>query len=172
MQCPRCASETGNDANRCLRCGTSLIRHRQAATERYGNVPVEIALRKADEEIKARESDRRLRRRWVRHGIIGSAIVIVLNIVFNLPFSILPPFVFVFLLGGALFGFPLGWLLSHQNAEGTRALAIGAAVGIAFASLASLIASGAIGWSTCIGGALSGLLPAYLVSMHIRLERH
>ncbi|MEM7308238.1 MAG: hypothetical protein AAF682_16275 [Planctomycetota bacterium] len=125
-----------------------------------------------DEYRRNRLYRRRMFQRWVRHGVAGAAATFLFHTLVGLPDSLLIGPVLAHLIGSAIFGFPLGFLISRSQADVFRGMIYGAAFGAlqgipAFA-LTGVTGPTAFGIPTLLIGVCGGVLPGAFLGMHVQ----
>lgn len=156
--CAACGSTNAAGLSACARCGGPLS---GAALS-----PLKQA---ADDERLLREARaaRRLRSLRRMHAGVGAAIFFILNLLLGLPASLAPSALLANALGSAIFGLPIGYLISRWRAGPYKGALISAGVFI----LARLLIGLASGDRGAFVGAffwgLSGALPGFLIGFHV-----
>lgn len=158
IACSACGSTNAPALTTCARCGGSL--------SGAGRSP--IAQAAEDERIlRGARNEARLRSLRRMHAVVGAMTFFLLNLLLGLPGSLLPGDMVANAIGSALFGLPIGYLISRWRAGPYKGALISAAVfilvrlGIGLASGERGATVGALLWG------FSGALPGFLIGFHV-----
>ena len=158
IACTACGSTNAAGLARCAKCGGSL-----------SGGPIAAVAQAAEDERILREVHGRARVRRMRglHAVVGAMTFFLLNLLLGLPGSLLPGDLLANAVGSALFGLPIGYLISRWRAGPVKGALISAGVFI----LVRLLVGLASGERGALAGALiwgfAGALPGFLIGFHV-----
>jgi len=192
MKCPSCGSNNGDASRSCNLCGKVLLEPVQGLTGSYpeqseGKETVsddklaelrrEYAAREAEGERKAKEYRRY---KMKEHGITGIITFFILNTLVGLPGSLLPWQLLFNAVLSAIFGFPVGYLISRWGGGIGRGILISSG----FFALLLLVVSAPSVLSgnltlnvfglwigiTLLKGLIMGIIPGAIIGYHVKLS--
>jgi hypothetical protein len=169
MLCPKCDSSIREGEKRCVKCGASLA----ALTNRInrpGSIP-EIEKMRIEREINDKIGDKKLKQRWIKHGIAGAILFFVVHGVLNIAALLDAGRIFWGILWAVLLGFPMGYVISRMNADRYKGMFIGAITSGIILGAIGLIYIGEITAAGFISGASTGAIPGFLIGLHCELDR-
>lgn len=151
--CPRCSRIHGDQDGRCIACGASLL----------GITP-----------DQTQEQARRLRakRRLQGHLLTGAILCFALPTLIGLPFSLRPLQLASNLLFGAVFGVPLGYLVSAYARTAVGGALIGCGVGLVYCAVGMLLVGMPFSITALLAGMIIiGVVPGAIMGWHVGMDR-
>lgn len=179
MKCPSCGYEQKDDATVCGLC-SKLLQPDEKAPEpqKVGGLPPHVQEEmEREEKLKQEQWEERRRERLKSHAITGAITFALINIIFGFPGSFHPFTLLKILFLSALFGLPLGYIISVRNGGLIQGALISSGV---FALLRVVLSiptifqsnnPGVVLLSAAIGGILIGAIPGGIIGWHVDLSR-
>lgn len=170
LPCPKCGVPNVDTQRRCSGCGATLAA--QTARIQGPGPTAMIESSRLEREEKDRQSDIRLRKRWVRHGIAGAIVFFVVRCLFDFAvFFIDPMLVFWTAVAAVLFGFPMGFIISRMNADRYRGAFVGGMVMVVTLSVVQVLFAGTFQPFVLVHFFIAGAIPGFAIGMHCELDR-
>lgn len=157
IACAVCGSTNAPTLSQCAKCGGALTGARSA-----------LAQEAEDERtLRALRDERRIRYTRRMHAVVGAMTFFILNLLLGLPGSLAPSDLLANAVGSALFGLPIGYLISRRRAGPAQGALISAGVFIAVRLLIGLVSgeSGTFIWAVAWG--FAGALPGFFIGFHV-----
>ena len=159
--CKACGATNAASVPFCAKCGGSMAGAGAALAKENA----------ADDAIVRELAEKdRLKRRRIGHAITGVLTFFLINLLFGLPGSLHPANLLSNAIVSAIFGAPIGYLISRFNAGPMKGAMISSGTFLAVLAVLSLISSdkpGAVGF---IAAVLAGAMPGYLIGFHVRSD--
>jgi hypothetical protein len=194
MKCPSCGYEEKYDAKVCSFCSAPLQPDEEEADEDHGKGPglsprSGEAMKKEEEakqllekmwrekEAKEKATEERRRQRLKGHAITGALTFAILNILLGLPGSLHPLRLVVILFFSAVFGLPLGYLISLWGGGLMKGAVISSGVFVLLRivlSVPALFQSSSpvmVLFYAVLGGVVAGAIPGAIIGWHVDLDR-
>jgi NhaP-type Na+/H+ or K+/H+ antiporter len=158
LACASCGSTNAPGVPRCAKCGASMA-----------GAGTALAKENADDDAVLRElaEKDRLKRRRIGHAITGILTFFLINLLFGLPGSLHPLNLLSNAIASAIFGAPIGYLISRFNAGPMKGAMISSATFLVVLVILSLLSGekpGAVGF---IAAVAAGAVPGYLIGFHV-----
>lgn len=159
IACSACGSTNAAALTACAKCGSPLSGGRRAPLAQAAD---------DDRIVRELEGRRRLRSLRKMHAVVGAATFFLLNLLLGLPGSLLPGDLVANATGSALFGLPIGYLISRWRAGPYKGALISAGVFVAVRIVIGLVngEGGLIGIGLLVW-AFAGALPGFLIGFHV-----
>ena len=179
MKCPNCGNEEKDDALFCSMC--KQVFRKDYPTDSSG--PKAEPLTAADEEYLRKMQHRQnlrenyLKKKLKAHSITGALTFAILAIFFGLPGSLHPLRLIIILILSAVFGLPLGYIISVNGGGAVRGALISAGVFTLLLLIMSIpiIIQGDVRLYQIIlliiQGAISGAIPGAIIGWHVDLDQ-
>jgi hypothetical protein len=149
--CPTCYRNNVDREQRCVQCGASLIGI-------------------TDEQNKQSVRRMRCRNRLRGNMVTGFIICFGLQTFFGIPESVLPGSIILNAIFAAIFGIPLGYLVTSYAKSVVGGAAIGCGIGIVYAAVIALVVTHHFTGSAVIIGISTGLIPGAIMGLHVAME--
>lgn len=182
MSCPKCGAQVAIADRRCGGCGASVAQTARftqpapaVATGRVqaaGGAAAMIERARLEQAEKDRQSDLRLRRRWVRHGIAGVIVFFVVRCLFGFATIVVDPLSIIWIaVAAVLLGFPIGYTISRINADRYRGATAGGVVTAVILGAVVLVLTGEIVPLLLVHFFMAGAIPGFAIGLHCELDR-
>ncbi len=158
--CAACHATSADGVAACPRCGGALT----ASGARASELRDDLLLREVEGALRTR----RIRR---LHALTGAMTFFLLNLLLGLPQSLAPGALIANAVTSAVFGLPIGWLISRRRGGVVQGALLSAGTFIAVRFLLGLLGgAGAAALGPALLWGLSGLLPGALIGLHVELD--
>ena len=194
MKCPSCGYEEKYDAKVCSFCSTLLQPDEEEPHGNQGDVrelPPHVLekmrkekaaqqlleQKRREDEAKEKAWEERRRKRLKGHAVTGVLTFAILNILLGLPGSLHPLRLVVILVFSAVFGLPLGYLISLWGGGLMKGAVISSGVFVLLRiilSVPALFQSGSpviVLFYAVLGGVVAGAIPGAIIGWHVDLDR-
>jgi fructose-1,6-bisphosphatase/inositol monophosphatase family enzyme len=131
-----------------------------------------IARSRAEQAEKDRQSDIKLRKRWVRHGIAGAIVFFVLRGLLDFAAFFEPTAMLWNIVAAVVLGFPMGFLISRMNADRFKGMWVGGFTTMTILGGINLALNGEDFQLMVLGPCfVVGAFPGFAIGMHCELDR-